>query len=191
MPYLTAQQVRDRARSDDLSDADLFSDDTIEDLIAEFEEIAEDYCGQAFITRASTDEVHEVSCADLLVVNRPLIAVSAITLEDDAFTSYALDNADKTAGIIRFTSTVTGTIELTYTYGWATCPQRIQRACVQYVRATALRDDSTTGRDVISEAFDGASTRYNTPDWDKGRPTGYIDVDKALNSFGRDIPGVA
>lgn len=192
MAYLTAQQVRDRARSDDLSDTDLFSDDTLEDLIAEFEEIAEDYCGRAFVTRTATDETHELHCAHLIVVNSPLQSVTEITLEDTAFTSYTLNDADNAAGVIRFDYPVTGTLVLTYEYGPVSVPKRIERACVQYVRACALRDDSNTGRDTYRESFGGdTSTSYVTPDYSKERPTGYLEPDRLLNSFGARPPGVA
>ena len=65
----------------------------------------------------------------------------------------------------------TGTLSVTYSYGQAT-PPSIKQACVQYVRAVALRELSDTSRDVIQQGFEGGSTRYSTPDWAAGRPTG-------------------
>ena len=190
MPYLTAQQVRDRARSDDISDDAVFTDADIEDYISEFEDLAERYCGQTFEVVASITETVELDRDCHIIVRRPLISVATFTVEDVASTAYEFDTADKAAGIIRFTTPLTGTLSITYSYGQTT-PAAIKRACVQYVRAVALRDASAAGRDVIEQGFDGGSTRYSTPDWNAGRPTGYIEVDRILNEYGRDIPGVS
>lgn len=190
MAYMTAQQVRDRARSEAVSDTEAFSDTEIEDYISDFEDTAERYCGQTFEVVDEITETFELNQAALVVVRRPLISVAAFTVEDVASTAYEFDTADKAAGIIRFTSCLTGTLSVTYSYGQAT-PTAIKRACVQYVRAVALRDDSDASRDIIQQGYDGGSTRYSTPDWDAGRPTGYLEVDRILNQFGREIPGVA
>lgn len=61
--------------------------------------------------------------------------------------------------------------------------QTIIDACRQYVRASALAGRSGVPRDVIGQSIDGVSTRFSTPDKDAGRPTGYLDVDRLLNSL--------
>lgn len=78
-------------------------------------------------------------------------------------------------------ATATGTgIELTI----GTAPEEFLRGCREYVRSCALADQSTVPRDVISQSFgDGGYTRYSTPDWAAGRPTGYLEVDRILNGL--------
>ncbi len=56
-------------------------------------------------------------------------------------------------------------------------------ACRQYVRATALASRSGVPRDVISQNIEGITTRFSTPDKHARRPTGYLDVDRLLNSL--------
>ena len=36
---------------------------------------------------------------------------------------------------------------------------------------------------VSPEATDAGTTRYSTPDWNRGRPTGFLEVDRLLNSL--------
>jgi len=59
----------------------------------------------------------------------------------------------------------------------------LARACREYVRASALANQSGVSRDVISQSVEGVSTRFSTPDVDAGRPTGYVDVDRLLSSL--------
>ena len=191
MPYLTAAEVRTKARSASLADEQVFSDEDIEDLIEEFEDIAERYCGVAFITRTSTT-VSTLARGTLVILKPKIIAVSALTIDDEASTNYeALNDVAKAAGYLTMSSCTTGDVSVTYTHGYATTPKGILRACVQYVRASALRDDSNQTRDVVSQgSVDLGTTRYATPDWDDDRPTGYITVDAALNVQGRAAPGI-
>lgn len=57
------------------------------------------------------------------------------------------------------------------------------RACRQYVRSCAMADNSNVPRDVIGQSFEGNYTRYSTPDKSAGRLTGYLEVDRLLNSL--------
>lgn len=56
-------------------------------------------------------------------------------------------------------------------------------ACRQYVRSCALAGRSGVPRDVISQNVEGTVNRFSTPDKNAGRPTGYLDVDRLLNSL--------
>lgn len=59
----------------------------------------------------------------------------------------------------------------------------LARACREYVRASAVATRSNVSRDVISQSVEGMVTRFSTPDKKAGRPTGYIDVDRLLNTL--------
>lgn len=187
MAILTAAQVRTRSRSDDVADVQQFSDEDLDAYVATFQDIAERYCGRYF-EEASVTETVEV-CGTVMILRTPLVSIDTFEVEGTASTVYELDTNGMASGVLRLTSHVTGTVEIGYTYGAAT--PGIERACVQYVRSSALRDNSSASRDVISQGFEGGSTRYSTPDWAAGRPTGYIEVDSLLNAHGRALPGVA
>lgn len=59
----------------------------------------------------------------------------------------------------------------------------LARACREYVRASAVATRSNVPRDVISQSVEGLTTRFSTPNKEQGRPTGYIDVDRLLNTL--------
>lgn len=75
---------------------------------------------------------------------------------------------------------------------YTTPPEVILRACAEYVLCVVTSQASGTSRDVIAQSMDGSWTRYSTPDWAAGRPTGWTEVDRLLNSMpDYRVPGVA
>lgn len=75
---------------------------------------------------------------------------------------------------------------------YVTPPETILDACAEYVVSVVRNRSVGTSRDVIAQSFDGGVTRYSTPDWRAGRPTGYLEVDRLLNSMpDYRIPGIA
>lgn len=192
-PYLTPAAIRTRIRS--LVDSDAYPDDVLSDLVAEFEEIAERYCGELFTTRTKTETFRvrygygydPYPTNDLLgrvqLSWRNVQSVTTVTVDGVAkalTTDYVVDLP---SGLVTFSPPVSGLVLITYTAGLTSPPYGILRACRLYVRACALRDVSELGRDVIRQGFEGGgTTQYSTPDWEKGRPTGYMDVDRLLNA---------
>lgn len=75
---------------------------------------------------------------------------------------------------------------------YETPPETILRACAEYVTHVVTSQRSGTSRDVIAQSIEGTWTRYGTPDWSAGRPTGWNEVDRLLNSLpDYRCPGVA
>jgi hypothetical protein len=73
-----------------------------------------------------------------------------------------------------------------------TPPQVAKKACVEYVWLSVQAARSGTSRDVIAQTVEGNFTRYGTPSWPDGRPTGWNEVDRLLNSLpDYRVPGVA
>lgn len=71
-------------------------------------------------------------------------------------------------------------------------PEVLKRACAEYVAAVVTSSRSGTSREVIAQTIDGSWTRYSTPDWSAGRPTGWTEPDRLLNSLpDYRIPGIA
>lgn len=186
MAYMTADDLRDRVPA--LDDPDI-TDTMLEDLVEEFEDIAERYLGVAYESRSET-ETFDLD-QDTLVVLKwvKVTAVGTITIDGDAVDSDDYTFTDGYA--ITFTSPRTGVLSVTYTHGEATPTKPLLRAGREYVKACALSDRSRVPRDVISQSGEGFTTRYSTPDWDRGRPTGYIEVDRLLNSLPMyRLPGI-
>ncbi len=168
------------------------------DLIAEFTDLAEDYLGTAFTPRtAVTETVHLDEDRWLELRWNNVTSVTSISIANGTATvtltpsSLDLNLAD---GVVDLRGCYTGTATTVYAHGLATAsmPKALLRACREYVRACALADQSNVPRDVIYQSYDGMTTRYSTPDPAKGRPTGFMEVDRLLNSLpqAKRIPGI-
>lgn len=179
-PYLTAAQVR--ARRSQLLDAATYTDAEIEDLVSEFEEIAERFRGVAFTPRAHT-ETFTYPAQKVILSRQPVRSVTSFTVNGVAGTVANL-TTDLAVGAVWDGGWYgSETLSITYSYGLDAPPAVALRACAEYVRATAVADRSGTGRDVIAQTFDGGFTRYSTPDFTNGRPTGFLEVDRLLSSL--------
>lgn len=189
--YLTAAAAK--LRDDRLADFDATA---IDARIAAFEEIAEPYRGVAFTPRTATNVM--VRGCDRTTLVLPHVKVStpsAIAVDGVALTSGQL--ADVTVwgneGTLERDAGWSGTsVVLTYVYGYATPPAAVLDACTEYVLSTLRSRQSGVSRNVLSEATEAGTTRYSTPDWAAGRPTGWLEVDRLLNSLpDYRVPGLA
>ncbi len=186
MAYPTATEIRDRV--DRLASTDAFPDAVLDDLIDEFQELAERYRGVSFVSTTATAEKHTLAGVRVARLDWPAItSITAATVTASDGTVTTLTPADLVIDhphpLVDLGGVYSGVLSITYVHGLATTPPAITRACREYVRACALRDYSQVGRDVTSQGFEnGGTTRYVTEDWDAGRPTGYLEVNRLLNS---------
>lgn len=171
-----------------------WSDDDITEMVSEVAEVASEYRGVAYETTTAT-EVHRVTSATTgLVLREPLAqAITSVTIDGSTIDSslYVLDSFE---AILRYDSGFSPSFPVTvvYTHGLTAVPARLKRAIALYVQEVASLEQSGTGRNMLSQTFDGGSTRYSTPDMAAGRPTGWLEVDRLLNSLpDYRIPGVA
>lgn len=190
-PVVTAAEIRERVSPTVLS----ATDEQLEANVTEFEEVAEDYLGQAFAVRTATHKV-TLNGGPVILPHSDAIAVSAITYETGtapAANTTIIDDGFSLILLPRGTRWPSGTrATFTYTYGTSTVPAVIKQAAIGYAVNVAKTDLSGTSRDVLTQAFDGATTRYSTPNRDEGRPTGWLDVDRRLNTIrGTRAPFVA
>jgi len=190
MAYLTPAEVRTRIPA--LSNTTTYTNLELTNLVSEFEYIAERYLLTAFQTRTATAEQTVRPNKFVQLANRPVVSVSAFTVDGVSGTVADL-TVEKATGLIYGAAWYgSDVLNVTYTYGIATPPEPLLRACAEYCRAVAFADRSGQSRDVIAQSFDGSMTRYSTPDWNRGRPTGYLEVDRLLNSLADYVaPGVA
>lgn len=196
-PYLTPAQLRGRVSA--LESKTKFPDADLAEYVDEFEHVAEDYRKVAFVPRTSTYEITGY-LGGVIVLPRPKVrSVTSFTVAGIALdsTTYALHKhrgvIEGTPGIGIPVSSFGATVEITYAHGYDSPPPTVLRACREYVRACALSDRTSIGRDVVTQA-DGAGgyTRFSTPDKAAGRPTGWLEVDRLLNSAPDfSHPGVA
>lgn len=180
MAYLTPAQVRSRVPA--LQSATTFPDSELTNLVAEFEEIAEQFRGVAFTPRTHT-ETFTYPRSVVMVSRQPLRSITSFTVDGTAGTVANL-TIDKATGKIADGGWVGAeTLSVTYSHGLDAPSAVLLRACAEYCRAVAFSDRSGQGRDVIAQSFDGGMTRYSTPDLAKNRPTGFLEVDRLLCSI--------
>lgn len=188
MPYVTAAQVVARVAPRVLE----ASTAQLEENIAEFEEIAEDYLGTAHAVRTVTGEKQTIRADGRFLTKWPHVA-SVTAISYDVGTAPAAADVVIEDGIAlrpaRGANFPLGTVvTVTYTHGTATVPTRLKLAAIGYAVNVANTDNSGQSRDVLTQAFDGGTTRYSTPDKAAGRPTGWLDVDRRLNAMTAEKP---
>lgn len=162
--------------------------------ITEFEDVADRYRGVAFVRRVSVDRYRLTWSKDYVPFDRAEVRAirrlegpqgvltPAGVLWDGA--GYLTVNA-ALAGVPY--PTVIGSdwdLKAVWEHGLDYgVPETLRRACVEYVRSVVLPEQSGLTRDVIATSSDGFVTRYSTPSWGDGRPTGWIEVDRLLNQL--------
>ena len=96
-------------------------------------------------------------------------------------TAVTVDTLDEATG--RAHLCWTGRATAGFRHGLTSTPAALLDACTEYVLCTARSRASGVSRNTLSEATDAGTTRYSTPDWAAGRPTGWLEVDRLLNSL--------
>lgn len=178
--------------------ADLDGIDTARDQIAtlaawrdEFEGIAERWIGRAFVPRFESEVLRG---AMLLKHAYPRSILSATDGNGSALVTTSWDLTEWGMILDAFDAPVCPLYPVTvaYTHGEDAPPAELVSACRQYVRAKVLAQRNRQGADVLRMTDpSGITEQFSTPDWDKGRPTGLLDVDRTLVSLGSPVSGIA
>lgn len=184
-PYLTPDDLR-ALRGDDLSGA---NDARLASLVASFEQIMERYRGVAYTPRDATWS-GTVGCGGVLLLPTMKVrSVSSLTVNGDAVTGYTLDVE---TGTIYLGSGYERTVAVSWSHGFDAPPPLVLDACAEYVVSAWVASNAGNSRNVIGQTTDGVTIRYSTPSWSQGRPTGYLEVDRLMDSLDDyRVPGVA
>jgi hypothetical protein len=185
-PYVTATEIRRTVAA--LTNEVTYPDEALASYVREFEEIAEEYTGTAWTPRQASDTfdvgdhwrtLYGTELRPLSHLNiRAITLVNVDGVEVDP-TSYTL----KPNALIARPDGFGNHAVVTYEHGLDQPPQVLRRACMLYVRMVALGDQSGLSREVIVQSSEGVTFRYSTPDWRAGRPTGFLDPDRLLNTL--------
>jgi hypothetical protein len=184
MAYMTAATVRTRVTA--LANTTTYPSAELDRLVLEFTEIAERYMGVAYEPRTVTAEEVVIPNCVVKLTHPKIRSVTAATVEGVALTATELTEIvmDKLTGSVsssRWTGSDLATF--TYSHGFDAPTEVLLRSCSEYVRSVAFADRSGQSRDVIAQSLDGSFTRYSTPNYSQGRPTGFLEVDRLLNSL--------
>lgn len=188
VPYLTAAAFRDQVKGEFSAADSVVNDDRLTELIEEFEDVAERYRGVAFTPRSATVSMHPRCRRPWRLGHIEVTAITTVTIDGTAV-------ADPAAGeLIRhqlgwllvpsvsWPSPQTS-LTIAYTHGLAQVPVAVLRACRLYVSREAWAEANPTDGNTYSttNADLGITVRESTADWARGRPTGWLDVDRQLN----------
>ena len=195
-PYLTPDELREVP--DLKNDSGNTTDAALADYVAEFEDLAERYLGVAYRRRTVTETRPQPRGCTLLLGRVEVYAVTAAVIDGTA-----LSSDERTAIVI---DPGVGSLErsywgrsnvITYTHGYEAPTAALKRACRLWVRREALADRTPRGDNLVTQFVEDAAGgtfvgREATANWDAGRPTGWLDVDRILNQLpNRRIPGIA
>lgn len=180
-PYLTADAAKERDQR--LAD---FDASDIENGVADFEDKAEEYRGVAYTPRDAEATLRGNAASYLFLPHLKVRTVESITIDGTALSVSEL--ADVTTwgdeGALERGVGWCGTqIVVAYTHGFEAPPATVLTACTEYVLCVLRAQKSGVSRNTLSEATEAGTTRYSTPDWNAGRPTGWLEVDRLLNSL--------
>lgn len=172
-----------------LADAGKFPSSTLLRLRREFEDTAETYCKVGFVPRFHRDVLDgnnrtQIQLAARLPTKVLSVTISGTSVATSAFSVHPHGRLEYPTGVFSQPTTVGGNVIVEYEAGYPSPPAKLVRAARDFVRHYALVEQSPVGRDVLSFTDPGGyATRFSTPDWDQGRPTGLLDVDAVLNSL--------
>jgi hypothetical protein len=153
----------------------------------DFEDLAEAYCRRvALIPRFELETIDGNNKTHVQLGRLYPIKVVSVSVDGHAVTDLSgykvydhgrLENL--TAGFSRGSAITVG-----YEHGVSVRPAGLARITKLWVRQQLQTDATGYARDVLSQNDrDGFATRYSTPDWNAGRPTGMFDVDRTLNAI--------
>lgn len=192
-PIIEADALRAKAARYMVLPESTYPDSDIDDLVSEFREVFTDYRGVAPTPTEETETITVRSCTSKLILRWPEVTDLTALSIDGTDADMDLISFEK-SGIVTYQGSFSagGVVVAEYVHGLAEVPAILTRATVRYVCAVLKSEASGTGRDVLTQNVDGATTRYSTPDKNAGRPTGWLEVDRLLNSLtDYRVPGIA
>lgn len=189
MPYLTVDEIRGDQRLDALSE---LPDTQLVGYVAEFEQLAEAYLDVAYEPRDATWSTLIMRTTNTLRLPHAHVrSVDKVTVNGGELAA-ALHQVDPVSGVMRllrgYRVAVGDEVTVEYSHGHDEPPPMLVAACRRWVLLEATADATGTSRNVIGQSVDGSYVRYSTPDWSAGRPTGWLNVDRDLNSMRGDRP---
>jgi hypothetical protein len=193
--YLSADQIQTLvARTATINPFGEYSDEDLEDLADEFKGTVERYLACAQEPTTTTEIVDLTVRAKEIVLAWPKVrSITSVTVAGVTLLSTAYRPRLAAGTLVR----VGGCWDpehpptVVYVHGADAPSKGLKRACALYVASVAVAEQSGTSRDIITQGIDGGTTRYSTPNFDEGRPTGWLEVDRLINAeAGFDIPGI-
>lgn len=174
-PYLTPAAVR--ALVPQLPQA---PDDEIASSVTRLEEIVEQARGVAYVPREATHTETMRTLPSLWLPHLFVRSITTVTADGEEIVVPAAD-VNLATGRVRVAGS---SVTVDYVHGLTTVPPGVLvRATAEYVWCELSAARSGGSRDVIVQSYEGGVTRYSSPSWEQGRFTGWLEVDRLINSL--------
>lgn len=193
--YVTIPQIR---AEQDMSNTTKYPVALLRDRRDEFESIAEEYCGVAFVPRYATVTVRGNGRSAILLPHSRLLDVLSVTIDGVAkdAADYELDEDHGIVAVDGSTFTRPSTngrnVTIAYTHGYQSCPPEMARGCLTWMASKLTAQASGLATPGASEVVDGGrQMTFSSASAADRRPTGIDSVDAVLNRLDETVPAVA
>lgn len=144
-------------------------------LLSEFTvDVVTGYRGESPVPRRAVERLPEGRS----VLGWPCVQSLSVTVD-----GVQVDGPQVDGGIVDRSGWPSGTAVVDYVHGFPVLPEGLRRAAMGWVAATVVAEDAGMARDALWQTTESGTIRYSTPDPLRGRPTGLIAVDAALNAL--------
>lgn len=168
-----------------LDDPAVFPASVIERVRSEFEDIAEEYTGCAYVPRAGVAKLVGDGTRTAVLPEMFIRSVDSVVLDGTTLDPSVYEWND--VGLVTLTNsscfTAGKSLVVTYTFGQDRPPAGLVNACKEFIRAQLLRARTNLPRNMLSVSTEAGVERVATANWDTGNPTGWLNVDAALNQL--------
>lgn len=160
-----------------------WTDAQVSDEIDAWAELVLRYCGIAGTSTAFTYTVTpDRATTELVLPVQRVLTVSSVTTDGAAVASSAYV-VRKREGIIYRAGGWSPMVAhvVVGTHGYSTTPVALSDGACEYALAVLRSRASGTPREITSQSVEGGWINFRTPDWNAGRPTGWVEGDRLLN----------
>ena len=190
-PYYTPAEIRSLVAP--IADSGKYSNELLEALIADYEELAERARGVAYRHREASAMFYDPGCR-ITLPNVMIVTVDSVTVDGTAWDAGQITDLKVMAPLGWVDAEAWGGSEvvITYTHGYENPPSSILRGCREFVRSRAIESQSAKPRQTVGYTDDsGQQYSFDRADWNAGKYTGLPSVDDAINTATDfRVPGV-
>lgn len=175
-----------------LSDATKYPNAKFEEARAWFEDLAERFCGVAFVPRYGRDVIDGDGTTTLLLSRMRIrkllsVKVDGVAVATSDFKVSSIGKLTRTTG--SFPTTAPQNVEVIYEHGYDAPKDDLRNAALIAIRDRVLGPKTGVPDRAVAVQSEFANVTLQTAGPD--HPTGIPAVDEVLRAYSRGIPGVA
>lgn len=183
-------EIHELRSEPDVGSADKYPNEALRDVRTVVEDLFESYCKVAFVPRLAFADLRGTGSYELRLRGRRIRSIESVVVDDVTITGYQTYSTGTVASPAYLPRG--SAITVAYTHGMDAPPADVHDAALMYARHRLIDRANRKLSNVRSRIRDGGDVELlSTPDPDRGRPTGLLDVDAILNRYRDDTPAIA